>query len=905
MSDISIVSINLGSTDTNWYVNGIGDFDGDGVDDILWREYSSFLNSWSSGTTFWAMGGSNINSVDLGETHYSWKIRGIGDFDGDGIEDVLLREDLSIEFNIPNLAYWDMGANKRNVDLGETNYRWRIRGIGDFDGDGVDDILWREHNKRGMTFWSMGGSYINSIDLGQTDTAWNVVGVGDFNGDGVDDILWRNRAGSSMTYWSMGAGKQSVDLGWTDPKWKVVGIGDFNGDSIDDILWREWIVNPNGRGGQWGSGMTYWDMGASQITSVDLGPTARNWHINGIGDFNGDGFDDILWRQAGDDTNFWGSGMTYWDMGASHTTIGSSNNDTIIGNHVANFLKGEGGNDKLHGGNGNDTLNGGTGHDTLNGDNGNDLLDGGSGNDTLNGGAGNDTLHGNNGNDILVGGDGNDRLYGEDGDDKLHGWSGDDILESGIGNDTLHGNDGNDILLGGAGNDNLYGEANDDKLYGEAGDDQIDGGNGNDWIHGDSAVFYKGNQYLLTKPGTWAEARVEALHLGGDLVTINNAAEQQWLSDIFGSNELLWIGLTDQAQEGQWKWTNGEPANYRNWSPGEPNDYQPAGGEDYAVMGWGNRAWNDLNGRHVLRGIIEIRSSSDPRLPVGNDTLAGGEGNDTIFGGGGHDVIKGGSGNDVLYGDYEQSYFYKGHKYVLSRAGSWGEAQNEALRLGGNLVTVNDAAEQEWLFDTFGTDELFWLGLTDWETESQWQWINGETTNYRNWSPGEPNDYQPAGGEDYAVMGWGNRAWNDMSGHHAFRGIIELPSASESSDTAGNDTIVGGSGNDTLIGGSGADMFLFHSPNEGIDTITDFSQAQGDKIQVSASGFDRGLTLGALDASLFTIGSAASDASDRFIYNSSNGVLSFDADGTGALGQVQFAKLSTGLNLTSNDFVVV
>ncbi|NES20438.1 MAG: calcium-binding protein, partial [Symploca sp. SIO3E6] len=122
---------------------------------------------------------------------------------------------------------------------------------------------------------------------------------------------------------------------------------------------------------------------------------------------------------------------------------------------------------------------------------------------------------------------------------------------------------------------------------------------------------------------------------------------------------------------------------------------------------------------------------------------------------------------------------------------------------------------------------------------------------------------------------------------------------------AGSDRIVGGFGHDILTGGTEADQFFFSSVSEGIDTITDFTQLQGDKIQVSASGFGGGLTLGVLATDLFTLGSGATDASDRFIYNSATGALSFDADGSGSLAQVQFATLSTGLNLTSSDILVV
>ena len=54
---------------------------------------------------------------------------------------------------------------------------------------------------------------------------------------------------------------------------------------------------------------------------------------------------------------------------------------------------------------------------------------------------------------------------------------------------------------------------------------------------------------------------------------------------------------------------------------------------------------------------------------------------------------------------------------------------------------------------------------------------------------------------------------------------------------AGNDTLIGGAGNDTLTGGAGADKFRFNFLSEKVDTIQDFFWPEGDKIEVSASGF--------------------------------------------------------------------
>ena len=121
----------------------------------------------------------------------------------------------------------------------------------------------------------------------------------------------------------------------------------------------------------------------------------------------------------------------------------------------------------------------------------------------------------------------------------------------------------------------------------------------------------------------------------------------------------------------------------------------------------------------------------------------------------------------------------------------------------------------------------------------------------------------------------------------------------------GNDSLTGGGGVDRLTGGTGTDRFVFQSVTEGKDTITDFSVVD-DTIDVSAAGFGGGLSAGAaIKPAQFTLGSAADDASERFIYNKSTGTLLFDVDGIGGTGQVQFATLSAGLAMTNNDIFVV
>lgn len=129
-----------------------------------------------------------------------------------------------------------------------------------------------------------------------------------------------------------------------------------------------------------------------------------------------------------------------------------------------------------------------------------------------------------------------------------------------------------------------------------------------------------GHYYYLLSPTTWSVSQAEALTLGGNLVTINDAAENQWVYSTFGGQgKAIWIGLTDQSSEGTFGWISGEAFSFNNWSPGEPNS---GGGfvpdEDYAYMveanpGWPLTpgAWNDVpnNGEGILNpvyGVVEV-----------------------------------------------------------------------------------------------------------------------------------------------------------------------------------------------------------------------------------------------------------------------------------------------------------
>ena len=127
-----------------------------------------------------------------------------------------------------------------------------------------------------------------------------------------------------------------------------------------------------------------------------------------------------------------------------------------------------------------------------------------------------------------------------------------------------------------------------------------------------------------------------------------------------------------------------------------------------------------------------------------------------------------------------------GHTYYLTTDTNWIHAAKDAHRLGGRLVTINDAAEQAWVFDTFsrygGTTRLLWIGLTDTGSEGTFRWLNGEPVTYTNWAPGEPNDFE--GGEDHVGMyypghsaqgRWNDWGWEDRDPVGGpFAGVVEV-----------------------------------------------------------------------------------------------------------------------------------
>ena len=130
---------------------------------------------------------------------------------------------------------------------------------------------------------------------------------------------------------------------------------------------------------------------------------------------------------------------------------------------------------------------------------------------------------------------------------------------------------------------------------------------------------------------------------------------------------------------------------------------------------------------------------------------------------------------------------FNGHTYDLLSSNTWTGSEAEAVSLGVHLVTVNDAAENTFLYNTFGGgtpangSRGLWIGYNDAATEGSFLWVSGLMPGYTNWDPGEPNN---AGDEDYAyIRPFSSGRWNDVSNASEFDGakfgVVELAATPE------------------------------------------------------------------------------------------------------------------------------
>ncbi|MBF0612438.1 MAG: FG-GAP repeat protein, partial [Magnetococcales bacterium] len=360
----------------------IGDINGDGYDDMMIPEWSNpnyyeahvvfghaqpFVDTYDLSDPYAVLDGFYVQ-VDV-DSYEGARMLAAGDINGDGYGDVLLK---APENYGPCYVIFGHGGTFGNIQLSELNgdngfqinvnsqegsYYDAIAAIGDINGDGYDDL-----------------SVTNCFNNGTFQNSYVIFGKGSGFSPSLDMASLNGENGFAIS-------RQSNSI-W--PARPVSSAGDFNGDGFADL-----IIGDN----TWDNFNTY--SGSSYIlfghsgtfdATMDLhGPyglalrgalySGSGRNVAGRGDFNGDGFDDVI---VGDRSNnayvVFGSDQ-YGPVAEAGTSTGSSAADRLTGSSQSDILIGNGGADVLYSGAGDDEIqitdttffriDGGSGTDTL------------------------------------------------------------------------------------------------------------------------------------------------------------------------------------------------------------------------------------------------------------------------------------------------------------------------------------------------------------------------------------------------------------------------------------------------------------------------------------------------------------------------------------------------------------
>jgi Ca2+-binding RTX toxin-like protein len=590
---------------------------------------------------------------------------------------------------------------------------------------------------------------------------------------------------------------------------------------------------------------------------------------------------------------------------------GNALDNLIIGGAGSDSLSGGDGADSLFGGAGDDRLDGGTGAaNTLVGGTGNDVYyvgavgdsvveAAGEGNDTVRtaraaytlsanvetlvytgagsfSGTGNaldNVIFGGVGNDLLDGGDGRDYLIGGAGDDTLVGGSGvANQLQGGTGNDTYRvtaagdsviefAGEGTDTLqtsrlsygLGasvenltfvGSGNFSGRGNALNNVIIGGAGDDNLNGAGGLDMLYGGSGndTFDDGSGGI---PTTTALSVATRLYGGaGDdtyYIYYNSLAIPS-----LGDGPIQTI--VENANEG---FDTIRTSLNRLIMPANVEQlifitYQGVLSSDYSsgIFADGNELDNVIIGG--LRQLYYVAPPQFETLPAPGNFLRGNGGNDVLITGDASDSLDGGIGADRMTGGNGNDYY---------RVDNVGDVVVELAGEGNDTVYL-----ELWTYTMHANIENLRLQL------------------------------------DGGFTVHGNDLGNlieievDVNGAAYF-----APGDDMIYGEGGDDVIRSGAGNDQLWGGAGADTFYFKAGEVGVDRIFDFTPGSD---RIALQGY--ATTSGGIRVET---GAVATTDLSTFLYNTSTGMLSYDADGTGAGAAVQIAQLNTSLTLSAADFI--
>lgn len=311
-------------TGNNGYLFFISDYNGDGKDDFIRLPKKEQYTSSDKWELFINTNGNDFSLEDEGELsdyylpnkwwekkNKFWLKKNIGqlsnDFTGDGLDDFILAkaryceecppEYYSYEYRLLKSGGNDLeeitGGNYLNVQHDHEIFQ------GDFDGDGVLELLAYEPEYDQLTFYSFKDS--NYIPIYNFTNWGDDIYPVDFNGNGKTDLMIINDTCSIYEFSNYTP--SLIFHGGYPTKWHRIFPGDFNGDGKTDVLtWSEagWeLVYSKG------DGSFQWPVYNPPLQDIDPEPSNVDNQVF-IHDFNGDGRMDILqaYKINDDSSNF-------------------------------------------------------------------------------------------------------------------------------------------------------------------------------------------------------------------------------------------------------------------------------------------------------------------------------------------------------------------------------------------------------------------------------------------------------------------------------------------------------------------------------------------------------------------------------------------------------------------------
>jgi len=284
----------------------IGDFNGDGLTDYIWIDFSDinipgnmyYVVNLRNGSGSFDSSSQVINGHSY--TMNSW-LFATGDFNGDGKTDMLFaKSGTTYDFQVylSNGSYFQSTPTTTNGNIPTTivTYSGMKFVTGDFNGDGCIDIMYINlgTGARAVHLNNGSGNFGSGIPISQTGYySGHTFKMGDFNGDGKTDYMFASVTGNPTdVFLSDGSGGfTKVTTNGVNYVSSRTGIqtGDFNGDGKTDYMWIEYASNTY---------HIFFSLGDGKFSGpVDICPSAVNYiyWTPYTSDFNGDGKTDIMW----------------------------------------------------------------------------------------------------------------------------------------------------------------------------------------------------------------------------------------------------------------------------------------------------------------------------------------------------------------------------------------------------------------------------------------------------------------------------------------------------------------------------------------------------------------------------------------------------------------------------------